>query len=129
MSEQIEDPNRMSKEVAQERLNKIMSDPNHAYLDVDGKASPRQHDLAVAFVNRLRAIIAGQTDTISGYVEDFEAEQKQQRIASFGFDPDNVDKSMSSGGWKPDIDQESVVDAAVVEKVSKTAFGDVKEKL
>ncbi len=75
----------LSKEEASAMIDKITSDPNHAYMD--SKASPQEHQRAVALVNRLWEIKNGQAKSLEGYQEQLDQERREQQIAIDGYDP------------------------------------------
>lgn len=57
--------NRPSPAEAQERLNKIMSDPNSAYLNLKGTSTPAARDEAIKMADQLREVIAGKRDWLT----------------------------------------------------------------
>ena len=54
-----EDSMRPSPEQAQERLDKIVGDPESAYFNLNGKASEEEHKNIVKRVDQLTEIAAG----------------------------------------------------------------------
>jgi hypothetical protein len=81
----------LPKEQAQLLLRKILADPNHPYND--DKATPADHDLAVAGVNRLYAIIAGLETKIEGYAEEHLAQKEQEMKEAYGVQGGSVFKT------------------------------------
>lgn len=73
----------LTQEEAISWRDKILHNPQHAYWN--DKATIREHELAVAFVNRLNVIVANKDGgTIEGYISDLEKEHEEERKIQYG---------------------------------------------
>lgn len=118
------DPNKMSKERAAEEIIRILNDPEHPYLDIKGKATRQQREIARKYVDRLYLIKNGQTDTISGYVDEFEAEKEQLHKDQYGnADPYGKNRSSKFGVRTPESIDTTHHDIGFAGKEVKSGFG------
>ena len=66
----------LTLEEAQAEIDRIVSDPNHAYWD--DRASMAKRDVAIAYVNRLYEIVAGRETSIEGYLAKSHQDRQEQ---------------------------------------------------
>lgn len=75
------DGNHLTAEEAQAWIEKIRMDPKHPYLNQD--ATPMERDRAVAFVDRLYQIAAGNETSLTGWQTEFN-KKSSSYISTFG---------------------------------------------
>jgi uncharacterized DUF497 family protein len=98
----------LTPEEAQAEIDRIVSDPKHAYWD--DRAPMAKRDVAIAYVNRLYQIVAGKETSIEGYLAKHHEEKKKHAKQIYGMSTGSgdVDNRSSSNDQRPSQSEEGM---------------------